>query len=269
MKRDLYKAIETGNKAETVLIELSDKEVSILILSGDDKLVGYSFYKISSELSTDEFYAELEKNLHKIKEETGEISNAKLFLDNQRICFVPSKFFEEANAEAVFSLQHGKLSNARELKHSNLDNQVEAIYDFDKRLQVIIMVFGSCSLSHSYVMQARECFSSIPVSIIFHTNYFNICIKKEGRLQIVRSFNFEKEADVLYHILNSFQLLGLNVEETKVGICGAIDQSSSLYKTLNEFLFDLQFLNVEIELTEDESPSHYFYHLLQFDKCES
>ena len=88
-------------------------------------------------------------------------------------------------------------------------------------------------------------------------------------MQIVRSFAFETEADVLYHILNSFQILDINVENTAVGLCGAVDESSSLYKTLNDFLFDLRLLKTDEELSEDEIPAHYFYHLLQFNKCVS
>jgi hypothetical protein len=270
LKRDLYRQTADSSTAVNLVIELSGSELSVVAIDSNNALQGYSFFSTSFKLSENDFYASLEKELSKVKEEYHKIVKVKLFLDNNRVSFIPEKFYQSTDAPQHFTLQHGHSPEPSLLRETDIVKKAVGIFEYSKQLEeLVIKVFGSCALFHSYAAQATDSFASEAISIIFHKHYFNLCIKKEGQLQIVRSFSFETEADVLYHILNSFQLLDIEVEGTTVGLCGAIDKSSSLYKTLDEFLFDLQLMKTDIEISDDEAPAHYFYHLLQFDKCVS
>lgn len=270
MKRDLYRKATDHSTRVDLVIELSNTELTCVALDANNAIQGYSFFSTSFNLMEDDFHASMENELLKIKREYQNISNVKLFLDNNRISFIPEKYYQSADAPQHFILHHGKSSQPSLLRETNIIEEVVTIFEYSQQLEaLVIKIFGPCALFHSYAAQATSAFNKEAVSIIFHKHYFNICIKKEKQLQIVRSFAFETEADVLYHILNSFQILDINVENTPVGLCGAVDESSSLYKTLNEFLFDLRLLKTDEELSGDEIPAHYFYHLLQFNKCVS
>ncbi len=268
MKRDFYKPVATSNTDANLVIELSATECSFLALDVDsNNLLGYSFYSTSFKLSEEDYFLVIQQGLQAMKSEIAAVGKVNLFLDNSGVSFIPSAFYNAKDAVKQFSLQHGNLAHSFLLKEVNTHNDVVAIFEYNQKLQELLnKEVGNINLYHSYILQSIDCFSDLAVTIVFHKFYFNICVKKNGQLQVVRSCSFETEADVVYQILNVFRLLDIPVESTVVGVCGAIDESSALYKTLNEFLFDIQLLLSDINLVE-EAPAHYFYHLLQFNKC--
>lgn len=268
MKRDFYKPITQANTDADLVIELSATECSFVALNADtNKLMGFSFYSTAFKLSEEEYFSVIQKSLDAIKNELAAIRKVNVFLDNPKVSFIPASFYNAKDALKQFSLQHGNLPASYLLKESITNDEVVGIFEYNQKLDELLKnVTGSCNLQHSFVAQSDRCFSELPVTIVFHKFYFNICVRKEGRLQVVKICSFETEADVVYQILNVFRLLEMPVESTVVAVCGSIDVSSLLYKTLNDFLFDIQLLNSDVSIAE-EAPAHYFYHLLQFNKC--
>lgn len=268
MKRDFYKPVNATNADANLVVELSATQCSFLALDVDtNNILGYSFYSTSFKLSEEDYFLVVKQGLQAMKSEIAAVGKVNLFLDNSKVSFIPSVFFNANDAVKQFSLQHGNLADSFLLKETSAINNVVAVFEYNQKLQELIKnEIGNSNLYHSYISQSNACFSELPVTIVFHKFYFNICVKKEGRLQVMRRCSFETEADVVYQILNIFRLLDIPVESCVIGVCGAIDESSALYKTLNEFLFDIQLLQSEINLVE-EAPAHYFYHLLQFNKC--
>ncbi len=259
----------TGTDTEAnLVIELSATQCSFLALDvNDNNLLGYSFYSTSFKQDEADYFLAIEEELRALKSKLRSVRKVNLFLDNSNINFIPATYYNAEDALQHFSLQHGNLAPTFLLKETNILYEIIAIFSYNQKLQELITnEVGDCNLYHSFVTQATASFSNLPVTIIFHKFYFNICVKRDGQLQVIKSCSFENEDDVVYQILNVFRLLEIPVESTLVGICGAIDESSVLYKTLNEFLFEIQLLKSDINLSE-EIPAHYFYHLLQFNKC--
>ncbi len=270
MKRDFYKLSEQIEDSASVVLELSASQLSILICNDDGLVIGYAFYSTAFKLSDAEYIKQIETILQNLKTDIPVIREVKLFFDHSRVSLIPAEFFNSDEALAHFRLQHGSVAKNAYLNIATINDAVVAVFEFKEPLKLLIEnILGHCSIHHSYAAQASTSFCTEDISLIFHKHYFNICVHKNNDLQIVRSFQFENEADVLYHIMNTLNQLKIDASECTVAVCGAIDQSSGLYKTMHEFLRNLEFLHVENESTSNEIPNHYFYHLIQFRQCVS
>jgi len=72
--------------------------------------------------------------------------------------------------------------------------------------------------------------------MILRNKSFQIWVGKERKLQLANSFNFQGSTDVLYHVLNVFQSLGINNQEAQIHVLGEITEDSEVWKLLHRYV---------------------------------
>ena len=97
-----------------------------------------------------------------------------------------------------------------------------------------------------------------------------VSLIKDGKHQLINSFNYRTAEDVTYTLLNICQQF--EVENIDLEISGLLEKNSALYKEIYKYFqtIDLIFLpenkNYNEEITQH--PSHYFSHIFALDSCE-
>lgn len=98
------------------------------------------------------------------------------------------------------------------------------------------------------------------VRVLFYRGHFFLVLYREGRLQLIRRFDYQTPEDVVYHILNTFEQYELLPTETDVYISGLIDLRSALYTELYKYLHNVKIEEYGNEQFHTEAFSEYPYH---------
>ena len=103
------------------------------------------------------------------------------------------------------------------------------------------------------------------LKVVFYSSCFTVVYMKEGKLQLIRNFDFEHPTDALFHLLNICEQSGAKASETLLQLSGMVTRDSSLYTELFKYFLNIQFDRLPetssyINAIKDQPP-HYFSHL--------
>ncbi len=107
--------------------------------------------------------------------------------------------------------------------------------------------------------------------IIFYADKIIITVFKKGQLQLIQTFVYYDENDVVFDILNCAKQFDINVEDLPLELSGLIEKHSSLYRELTKYFAHIYFEQIgdTIKITDElnEYPLHYFSSLLKMAVC--
>jgi hypothetical protein len=185
---------------------------------------------------------------------------------------VPDSFYQSEIAGNLIDLVYGEAADtyikAEPVVESGLHNSYRIEADMEK---IFKDFFPGTRFIHSTSLQLPgQMEGNRLMCIIFH-NCIKLIFHKEGELQLVQQFNYNKPDDVLYHLLNTCELHGLPPEKVALVLCGMIDEGSQLYKRLYNYFTYIAFMELpaNIVLAKDVSglPAHFFSHLTSLAVC--
>ena len=186
---------------------------------------------------------------------------------------VPSSLYDTQQSSDILNLVHGDLDNNDKILTDFIPQQSlyniyrvpAAIYD------LVQSQFPNASGSHQYsVLRKQPVPRENQLYVIFYTEKIVASVFKEGRHELVNTFNYLTAADVTYTLLNICRQLELN--NVVLHINGLLEQNSLLYKDIEKY-----FSAVELDVYEASKnyheeikkfPSHFFSHLFAIDSCE-
>lgn len=186
------------------------------------------------------------------------------------IPFSLNKNHQNAN---VLSLIHGDLHEHDTIltdviaPHSTYNSfrVPTAIYD------IIQSQFPTASNMHQYSILLKEPVSEKnTLSVIFYSQKLVVSLIKDGKHQLINSFNYFSAEDVTYILLNICNQFG--VKNIDLKISGLLEQNSALYKEIYKYFNSIELAslpegkNYSEEITQ--YPSHYFSHIFAIDSCE-
>ena len=74
------------------------------------------------------------------------------------------------------------------------------------------------------------------VWMIMRNKSFQIWVGQDGQLLLANTFSFQGSTDVLYHVLNVFQSLGINNQDAQIHLLGEITEDSEVWKLLQRYV---------------------------------
>ena len=127
--------------------------------------------------------------------------------------------------------------------------------------------FPSHKPSHIYTGMLDELLSrKLPsdnfVAIRFYTKHMVIAVLKNKALQLVQSFNYEVEEDILYYLLSIIQQFELDPALTHAEITGQLDKRSGIALQLPNLFNNIKWdesgnTGIFLKVSADH-PAHYF-----------
>lgn len=122
------------------------------------------------------------------------------------------------------------------------------------------------------LLLTKQAVGGVCVTATIYFNEVQITVERNGNWLLLQSYNYQTPEDVLYHILNVMQQLGLTQDETTVYLQGMIDQHSALYDVLYSYILNLQLkdeLQYSFPSATEEHPVHLSASLDQVLVCVS
>ncbi|HWB94897.1 MAG TPA: DUF3822 family protein [Puia sp.] len=114
--------------------------------------------------------------------------------------------------------------------------------------------------------EAEDC-----IKVIFYSDKMVALVVREGKPVLTQTFYYHDTKDVVYHLLNCCQQLGLKQENVRLLVGGLIDRQSALSTELHKYFLKIQFEEIDesIKVTDElkELPLHYFSSILKMAVC--
>lgn len=186
---------------------------------------------------------------------------------------VPNDFMPEANNEALIELVYGDNSERVTRSDNMYKRSLHNIYGVPGAVdQALNRYFPTAMYTHLFsLLPDIEHSNENQLYCIFSAAQLKVLVLKEGRLQVMQTYNYKTSEDAAYHLLNLCNSFEIPAADTLVTLTGMIETSSGLYSELYKY-----FLRLELELLPEqyqypdgikEFPQHYFSHLFAIAAC--
>lgn len=186
---------------------------------------------------------------------------------------IPFSMYDGDKNELLMNMMFGDLAQNETILTDRLPDQ--SMYNCYRvptaLLEVIQAQFADPSCSHQYSLLLKNAaVESDRLTVIFYTQKLVACLIKDGKFQLLNSYNFETPEDVSYTLLNICKQF--NIADPHLIIHGLLEENSPLYKDIYKYFNDIELASLPSgSVYSDEImkfPSHYFSYIFAIDSCE-
>ena len=186
---------------------------------------------------------------------------------------IPFSMYDGDKNELLMNMMFGDLAQTETILTDVLPDQ--SMYNCYRvptaLLDVIQTQFGNASCSHQYSLLLKNAaVESDRLALIFYTQKLVACLIKDGKFQLLNSYNFEIPEDVSYTLLNI--CTQFNIADPHLIIHGLLEENSPLYKDIYKYFNDIELASLPSDSVYSDEilkfPSHYFSHIFDADSCE-
>jgi Protein of unknown function (DUF3822) len=191
---------------------------------------------------------------------------------------VPEPVFSMDNNREIIETLHGNLQKGLILTEKIPWWELFNVYRISPDLhQLLQQTFTAGKYWHYYslLLKSFKMFDSAEpedcIKVIFYSDKMVTLVVREGKVHLVQTFFYQDTKDVIFHLLNVCQQLGLKQEDVKLLVGGLIDRQSALSTELFKYFLRIRFEEIDesIRITDElkELPLHYFSSILKMAVC--
>lgn len=140
-------------------------------------------------------------------------------------------------------------------------------------LQILKYRFPGGKFLHVYtpVLKVYNGFASEDqIAVHFTTQYFRIVVKKSAQLHLAQIYSYKTPLDVIYYLLKICSELELHQSGIYLIISGLVDESSALYKEMQNYFMNIHFSHPpEVTVPQHDYPQHFFSSTYNLAACVS
>lgn len=133
------------------------------------------------------------------------------------------------------------------------------------------VVHAYTALLRSYRQDPDVQFSDGVVFIEIQPQHFALTVYAAGKLLLQQQFAYRSGLDIVYYIVNSLRELGLDEQQAKIKLGGALTHDSQVYQELNRFLPRLDWVKKPHNFLYigkmNDVPAHHFHNLYALALC--
>jgi hypothetical protein len=186
---------------------------------------------------------------------------------------IPFSMYDPDKNEVLMNMMFGDLGqNETTLTDILPDESMYNCYRVPTALlEVIQTQFADPSSSHQYSLLLKDTVvENDRLALIFYTQKLVACLIKDGKFQLLNSYNFETPEDVSYTLLNICKQF--NIADPHLIIHGLLEENSPLYKDIYKYFNDIELASLPSDSVYSDEimkfPSHYFSYIFAIDSCE-
>jgi hypothetical protein len=191
---------------------------------------------------------------------------------------IPEPIFSMDSNREIIDTLHGNLKKGLILTEKIPWWELFNVYRIPPDLhQLLQQTFTAGKYWHYYslLLKSFKMFDSAEkedcIKVIFYADKMVTLVVRDGKVHLVQTFLYQDTKDVIFHLLNCCQQLGISQEEVKLILGGLIDRQSALSTELHKYFLRIQFeaIDESIKVTDElkELPLHYFSSLLKMAVC--
>ena len=192
-----------------------------------------------------------------------------LFLSSDKYTMVPEKIFDKKNAREYMQTIH-PLENNEEVHFAKCENEdFYLLYGYPSEMTTFLVNhFPEIRLYHNVKLLLANGFrhaktQTFLAEIMIHQDFFDILLIKNSKVQLLNSFSFGNDNDIVYYVLNVLQKNEFRPEETTLFVNGNINSNAKAIVELRKRIKNLNFnINNEYNFSFKNTPEHLWSSLL-------
>lgn len=255
---------QSPTNTDQLFIELGHFHVACLVKLGNrEGIAAFELFDLEEQKDWDDIFYEI-RTLSRILDRS--YTNTKVYINLPEAVLIPlHKYNREAAADFV-ELIHGQHKGA--VYYTDvISPEPNIAVSFRVPAEINEMVnrnFLMVTVNHVYSSVIAQVMDKASVGyklyVQCYAKHFIVAAFKEKQLQIIQSFSYTANEDVLYHLLNLSKQVQFNATETGIVISGIIDLQSQLFAELKKLFagVELSEITASFQLTDNHTPAHYF-----------
>jgi len=186
---------------------------------------------------------------------------------------VPAGLYHDELSKDLLDLQYGDASDNILFHDFMFRQNLHNIY----RVPAEVINFVPRRFSNALQTHQHSLVADLPpetgkqLLAIFYQHQFTLVLKDDGKLLLVKNYEYPDPEAAAYHLLNACTAYGLQADEVTLQLCGMIDADSNLYAALYKYFLNLQWYPMPEEANCSEAikayPDHFFSHLYALSQC--
>ncbi len=269
-----------NNKNYLLLLQAGDNSITYAIFDiADKKYVGLKHLPINplAEIQISDYVNKILKEDKLLSYKFSEVVFQHLSF---RAMLVPESLFDSKNLRAFLKFHYDV--DEKDYVHFQELKPAEAFIIFTvpvKMEEMLCNKYTQVKFSHhtipfifNAIDNADKKVISQSLHIYFASNFFDIMILRNNKIQLFNSFFYKKYTDVLFFVVNILNLFSLKPDSTKIYISGHVVEISELKKELGKIFKVINFekfssnINYNTRLSQIEQ--YRFANLLNLYPCE-
>ncbi len=256
-----------------LFIEAGPSGISFVVLNTGDCFQAVVSYSFPNKMPEAEVQEELEEILQTEPLLKRSYRRTHIIWTYPESILVPPELFDRENSKEMLGLvfgdlRHGSIFHDFLYKH-NLHNTHRIP---DAALQLFESRLHPSTQRHQYsLLVDRMKNGGNELFIVFYTGSMTLMLCKEGKLQLIRNFNYNTPEDVAYHLLNVCRNFDVEPASARLYLSGMVDKKSNLYAAVYKYFLNIEFDNIPVNHTVAEEikaqPPHFFSHLFYQALC--
>ncbi len=254
--------------AGRLYIEIGSSELALLVKGCDSQQIdSFELFRIEKDRNDwPDIFFEL-KNLSRVLEQT--YTDTHCYFNFPEAVIIPENKFSISAAEDFLALLFGE-SSRDDIKHDPIhagEKMVNA-YRIKKTLHEWAgRQFILYQPHHTYTQILSGLFiNEIPatpfIKLQVYADHLIAAVTKEGRLQLIQSFPYNTDEDILYHIMNICKQFNINKSSADLELSGRIKEDSVLFEQLTTLFSEISVESIDgsaaAAFTHPDYPLHFF-----------
>ena len=268
--------VKTENEPLHLLVEAGSYGISFIwFTKAPADIKGLAVYNFVHSVSPDEIAEEINNVLRSQPVFSELNASVTICYDFKESLLVPGEYHKEETDKAMLGLLYDSDNSSDTKTDTVRDINIFNAYAVDKRIAAVLTgKFPGAAIYHSTSLHLEKMKPSGQYlhCIIFH-NTLKVFLFKEGALQLVQQFTYDKPVDVTYHLLNCCGQYDLKATDVSLQLSGMIDAHSILYNELYKYFLNISFQQQDRSITVHDRikfyPEHFFSHLIALASCVS
>lgn len=235
-------SINTTSSLNDIFLEVARNYISIFSTDTSlEEINGLEIFAFNDSHIVDTTLEEIinQSSLLKIKDNA-----VNVVFQNPYACCIPQDLYKEEHTEYYRELLNAP--NAA-MDYASVMNGFSIKYFVDGNIiNFLKKKFYSVKVTHKYSTVLHHLSDTSfendnYVYIVFYNQTMIVTVYKSGEFQLINSFEFTKEADVLYHLLNILEQYQLDKSATDIILSGEINSEGNLYNALYTYFPEIKF----------------------------
>lgn len=232
--------LTVADSANQLFIELSQRHIVCILLNSNKKMIiGFEFFPITDD-ETIIFRESMSSIFSKSMLLNKGYTNPHIFFNSSQCVTVPLiKFDEEFAADYLNTMFGEDYESEVQTEHLTIMPGMMNVYRTDKvTTEVLKHKFPNATFHHTYSNLIKRVMGNAGgndagfLSIQFYHQCFIAVALKDGELQLIQTFEFENEDDIMYALLNISHQFSFDKQQMILQISGMIDSDNPIFERI-------------------------------------
>ncbi len=204
----------------------------------------------------------------------------KIIWDNDQKTLIPKPLFLTGEEMNYLKFNH-LLTEEDVVRYDQLPN-LEAVNVYGMPQTILLLLekyFPGASINHAssalienLLINNKNRDESNVIFVNVKTNDFDIAVLDGKKLLFFNSFSYRTKEDFAYYLIYVVEQLGMNPEKVEMMLLGEVLKVSDIYDITYKYVREVRFMHRNEDFAYsyvfDDIPEHFYYNLLNLQRCE-